>query len=168
MAYNLRSRDAAAPGVSGDETPAVTSIAIVEPPAAEVLRVSSAAAEMGITPEMSVWPLLGSLSESHSVDEPAGPSQSVFATCLGLVPTFALGETTAVSGAPLDPGAMLSSAPAAGMPTPAADLTLSHIRCGLIMSTRYISSCPPPNVTLAMTCDHDILIVHSHRKLIVL
>ena len=26
----------------------------------------------------------------------------------------------------------------------------------------------PPNVTLAMTCDHDIMIVHSHKKLIVL
>ena len=38
-----------------------------------VLRVSSAAAEVGVTPEMSAWPLLGSLSESQSVDEPAGP-----------------------------------------------------------------------------------------------
>ena len=80
---------------------------------------------MGVTPEMSAWPLLGSLSESHSVDEPAG-----FATRLGLVPVFALGETTAVSGAPLDPGAMLSSMPAAGMPTPAADLTLSQWQRG--------------------------------------
>ena len=86
MAYNLRLRDAAAPDVPGDETPAVTSVAIVDPPAAEALRVSSAAAEMGVTPEMSERPLLGSLSESQSVTELVGPSQSVFATRLGLVP----------------------------------------------------------------------------------
>ena len=77
---------------------------------------------------MSAWPLLGSLSESQSVGELVGPSQAVFATRLGLVPTYTLGETAAVSGAPLDPGAMLSSTPAAGMPTPAADLTLSHVQ----------------------------------------
>ena len=66
MAYNLRSRDAAALGVSGDETPAVSSVAIVGPSAAEALRASPAAAEMGVTPEMSERPLLGSLSESQS------------------------------------------------------------------------------------------------------
>ena len=81
MAYNLRSRDAAAPGASGDETPAVTSVAIDVSSAAEVFSVSSAA-EVGVTPEMSEWPLLGSLSESQSVGELVGPSQTVFATCL--------------------------------------------------------------------------------------
>jgi len=91
MAYNLRSRDAAAPGVPGDETPAVTSVAIVVPTAAEVLSTPSAAAEVGVTHELSVWPLLGSMSESQSVDELAGPSQTVFATHLGLVPTYTLG-----------------------------------------------------------------------------
>ena len=100
MAYNLRSRDAAAPGVPGDETPAVTSVAIVAPSAAEVLSVSSAAAAVGVTPEMSEWPLLGSLSESQSVGELVGPSQAVFATRLGLVPTYTLGETAVVSEAP--------------------------------------------------------------------
>ena len=88
MAYNLRSRDAAAPDVSGDGTPAVSSVAIVDPSAAEVLRMSSAAAEMGVTPEMSERPLLGSLSESQSVTELVGPSQSVFASRLGLVPAY--------------------------------------------------------------------------------
>ena len=118
MAYNLRSRDAAAPDASGDETPAVTSVAIDVPPAAEVLRVSSAAAEVGVTPEMSAWPLLGSLSESHSVDEPAGPSQSVFATRLGMVPTYTLGETAVVTEAPLDPGAVPQQQPAVVCPRP--------------------------------------------------
>ena len=88
------------------------------------------AAEVGVTPEMSAWPLLGRLSESQPVDEPAGPSQSVFATRLGLVPVFTLGETTAVFEAPLDPGAGLQQQPAAGMPTPAADLTLSLLLFG--------------------------------------
>ena len=80
---------------------------------------------MGVTPEMSERPLLGSLSESQSVTELAGPSQSVFASRLGLVPAYTVGEIAAVSEAPLDPGAGQRQRPAAGMPTPAADLTLS-------------------------------------------
>ena len=127
MAYHLRSRDAAALGVSGDETPAVSSVAIVDPSAAEALRASSAAAEMGIIPEMSERrPLLGSLSEFQSATELVGPSQSVFASRLGLAPAYTVGEIATVSATPLDPGVGQRPPSAAGaLPTPAAELTLS-------------------------------------------
>ena len=66
MSYNLRSRDSVAPVTPGDEVSISASSVVSLRSAAEALSVSSAAAEVevGVSTEMSEWPLLSTLPES--------------------------------------------------------------------------------------------------------
>ena len=127
MTYDLRSRDAIAPVISGDEVSIFVSSAVSLPSAAEALSMSSADAEVevDISTEMSESPSLGTPPKSLSVGELAWSSLSGFPSRLGLIPSYTPKIADRPTSGTLALDVQLNVVPAAVQPTAAVTPTLS-------------------------------------------